>query len=180
MGTRAATLTSMRHLYAMAEISRLKHEADVEVRVVAVPETGRRPKPGVFVKETMNELADLGERMGADPASCAWSRLRPDNRRAGLQRTGKLDERICDSRTVLAVLAGLAACGCQRHAPSGGADQPPHWSYEGATGPAHWGSLAPRCCLASGSASRRSRFKTQQPGIWRTSRSITSRFLSRS
>jgi hypothetical protein len=26
-------------------------------------------KPGTFVKEVMNELADLGERMGADPAS---------------------------------------------------------------------------------------------------------------
>jgi len=27
------------------------------------------PGPGVFVKGTMNNLADLGERMGADPAS---------------------------------------------------------------------------------------------------------------
>jgi hypothetical protein len=26
------------------------------------------PKPGVFIKETMNALADLGERLGADPA----------------------------------------------------------------------------------------------------------------
>jgi hypothetical protein len=71
MGTRAATLTSMRHLYAMAEISRLKHDADVEVRVVAVPDTWTPPKPGVFIKETMNDLADLGERMGANPASWA-------------------------------------------------------------------------------------------------------------
>jgi hypothetical protein len=31
----------------------------------------------VFVKETMNNLADLGERMGADPAS--WrDQLTPD------------------------------------------------------------------------------------------------------
>ena len=75
MGTRAATLTSMRHLFAMAEISRLKHNADVEVRVVAVPETWKPPKPGVFVKETMNELADLGERMGADPAN--WKTTPP-------------------------------------------------------------------------------------------------------
>jgi hypothetical protein len=29
------------------------------------------PKPGVFVKETMNALADLGEKMGADPST--WS-----------------------------------------------------------------------------------------------------------
>jgi hypothetical protein len=31
----------------------------------------RRPVAGVFIKETMNNLADLGEKMGADPAS--WS-----------------------------------------------------------------------------------------------------------
>jgi hypothetical protein len=53
----------------MAEIARLKHEADMEVRMVAVPEAWKPRKTGVFVKETMNELADLGERMGADPAS---------------------------------------------------------------------------------------------------------------
>jgi hypothetical protein len=28
----------------------------------------RPPKAGVFIQETMNALADLGERMGADPA----------------------------------------------------------------------------------------------------------------
>ena len=27
------------------------------------------PQPGVFIKETMNNLADLGEKMGADPLS---------------------------------------------------------------------------------------------------------------
>jgi hypothetical protein len=69
MGTRAATLTSMRHLYAMAEISRLKRKADVEVRIVAIPADWVPPKPGVFIKETMNNLADLGLKMGADPAS---------------------------------------------------------------------------------------------------------------
>jgi hypothetical protein len=68
MGTRAATLTAMRHLWAMAEISRLKRKADVEVRVVAVPGDWVPPKPGVFIKETMNNLADLGEKMGADPS----------------------------------------------------------------------------------------------------------------
>jgi hypothetical protein len=34
-----------------------------------VPGDWAPPKPGVFVAETMNALADLGERMGADPAS---------------------------------------------------------------------------------------------------------------
>jgi hypothetical protein len=33
------------------------------------------PKAGVFVKETMNVLADLGEKMGADPST--WSTSPP-------------------------------------------------------------------------------------------------------
>jgi hypothetical protein len=67
--TRAATATAVRHLFAMAEISRLKRKADVEVRVVSIPGDWFPPVPGVFIKESMNNLADLGEKMGADPAS---------------------------------------------------------------------------------------------------------------
>ena len=73
--TRAATATAVRHLFAMAEISRLKRKADVEVRVVSIPGDWFPPVPGVFNKETMNNLADLGEKMGADPAS--WSNEPP-------------------------------------------------------------------------------------------------------
>jgi hypothetical protein len=69
MSTRAATLTSMRHLFAQAEISRLKRNSTIEVRIVAVPDNWVPPKPGIFTPETMNTLADLGEKMGADPAS---------------------------------------------------------------------------------------------------------------
>jgi predicted patatin/cPLA2 family phospholipase len=69
LSTRSATVTAMRHLHAMAEISRLKRGADVEVRIVAIPGDWKPPKPGVFLKETMNNLADIGEKMGADPAS---------------------------------------------------------------------------------------------------------------
>jgi hypothetical protein len=69
MGTRAATVTAIRHLFTQAEISQLKRGGDVEVRVVAVPDDFVPPKAGVFIKETMNALADLGERMGADPTS---------------------------------------------------------------------------------------------------------------
>jgi len=69
--SRAATATAVRHLFAMAEISRLKRKAEVEVRVVSIPGDWIPPVPGVFKKETMNNLADLGEKMGADPAS--WS-----------------------------------------------------------------------------------------------------------
>jgi predicted acylesterase/phospholipase RssA len=69
LSTRSATLTAMRHLHAMAEISRLKRNADVEVRIASIPGDWSAPVPGVFIKETMNNLADLGERMGADPSS---------------------------------------------------------------------------------------------------------------
>ncbi|MGB8639499.1 MAG: patatin-like phospholipase family protein [Pseudolabrys sp.] len=69
--SRAATATAVRHLFAMAEISRLKRNADVEVRIVSIPGDWSPPVPGVFKKETMNNLADLGEKMGADPSN--WS-----------------------------------------------------------------------------------------------------------
>ena len=69
--TRASTATAVRHLFAMAEIARLKHKADVEVRLVSIPDAWSAPVAGTFVKETMNNLVNLGEKMGADPAS--WS-----------------------------------------------------------------------------------------------------------
>jgi hypothetical protein len=69
MATQTSTKNSMRHLFAQAEIMRLKYGADVQVRVMAVPESWVPPKPGSFVSEVMNELADLGEKMGADPST---------------------------------------------------------------------------------------------------------------
>ena len=69
MATQTSTKNSMRHLFALAEVARLKYGADVEVRVMAVPESYVPSKPGSFVSEVMNELADLGEKMGADPSS---------------------------------------------------------------------------------------------------------------
>jgi hypothetical protein len=73
--TRAATATAVRHLYAMAEISRLKRKAEVEVRIVSIPPDWFPPVPGIFIKESMNNLADVGEKMGADPAS--WGTTPP-------------------------------------------------------------------------------------------------------
>ena len=69
--TRASTATAVRHLFAMAEISRLKRKADVEVRLVSIPGDWLPAVLAPFNTETMNNLADLGEKMGADPAS--WS-----------------------------------------------------------------------------------------------------------
>src|SRR5215475_10601846 len=73
--SRTATATAVRHLYTMAEVARLKRKADVEVRVVSIPGDWYPPVAGTFVKETMNNLADLGEKMGADPTS--WSNEPP-------------------------------------------------------------------------------------------------------
>jgi hypothetical protein len=69
--TRSSTATALRHLFAMAEIAKLRRKADVEVRVVSIPTDWSSPLAGTFVKETMNNLVDLGEKMGADPSS--WS-----------------------------------------------------------------------------------------------------------
>jgi hypothetical protein len=71
LSSRSATLTALRHLHAMSEISRLKRKADIEVRMVSVPDNWVPPVPGVFIKESMNALSDLGAHMGADPGS--WS-----------------------------------------------------------------------------------------------------------
>jgi hypothetical protein len=60
---------AVRHPKEPPEIAKLKHGADVQVRVIAVPDDWVPPKPGTFVTEVMNNLADLGEKMGADPAS---------------------------------------------------------------------------------------------------------------
>ena len=39
------------------------------MRLITVPEDYVPSKPGTFVPQVMNELTDLGERMGADPKS---------------------------------------------------------------------------------------------------------------
>jgi len=69
VSSRAGSLNAIRQLYLLTEVARLKHHADVEMRFVAIPDDWRPPKPGTFVKETMENLADLGEKMGADPGS---------------------------------------------------------------------------------------------------------------
>jgi Patatin-like phospholipase len=69
VSSRAGSLNAIRQLYLLTEVARLKHHADVEMRFVAIPDDWRPPKAGTFVKETMDNLADLGEKMGADPGS---------------------------------------------------------------------------------------------------------------
>jgi hypothetical protein len=76
MATQTATVSGMRHLHAMAELMRLKYAAEVEVRIIAVPDDWQPPKAGTFDREVMNALADLGEKMGADPFS--WRNAPPE------------------------------------------------------------------------------------------------------
>jgi predicted acylesterase/phospholipase RssA len=76
MATQNATVSAMRHLEANAELIRVKYGMDVELRVMAVPESWVPEVAGTFKKEVMNTLADLGEKMGADPAS--WTSGVPD------------------------------------------------------------------------------------------------------
>ena len=68
-GSRAATMTAIRHLVTMSKVDEMKWKVDIQVRVVAIPGDWMPPKPGSFQKETMNGLVDIGERMGADPKS---------------------------------------------------------------------------------------------------------------
>jgi hypothetical protein len=78
--SRAATATAVRHLFAMAEISLLKRNADVEVRVVSIPGDWVPPVPGVFKKETMNNLADRAKRWVRTPRAGATTPRRFERR----------------------------------------------------------------------------------------------------
>jgi len=67
--SRSATINALRHLFALSALTRYQYGNEVEVRYIAVPDDWTPPKPDVFDKEVMNALADMGERMGADPMS---------------------------------------------------------------------------------------------------------------
>jgi hypothetical protein len=76
MATQNATVSAMRHLEAHIGLLRIKYRIDVELRIIAVPEAWVPSEPGTFKKAVMNDLADLGEKMGADPKS--WFNSVPD------------------------------------------------------------------------------------------------------
>jgi hypothetical protein len=67
--SRSATISALRNLFALSALTRYQYGNEVEVRYIAVPDDWTPPKPDVFDKEVMNALADMGERMGADPAT---------------------------------------------------------------------------------------------------------------
>ena len=69
VAVRASTTVALRHLYAMAELNRLRGDGDAEVRWVAIPNSWKQPVDGIFKAETMRSLSDLGRSMGRDAAS---------------------------------------------------------------------------------------------------------------
>ena len=69
VAARSASLVQLRELFMLVDVARYKRHADVEVRYIAIPDDWRPKQEGQFLKETMNDLANLGERLGADPNS---------------------------------------------------------------------------------------------------------------
>ena len=69
-------ITSLRHLYALAEITRLRGDGEVEVRWIAAEKELAAPNPmNMFDARTMQALSDEGRRLGADPS--AWKTVAP-------------------------------------------------------------------------------------------------------
>jgi hypothetical protein len=78
---RSATIAEIRWLSAQSDYVNATLGTDIEVRVVAIPNDWRPPVKGDFEEETMNSLADLGRKMGADPASWTlWTTPSPGAR----------------------------------------------------------------------------------------------------
>ena len=70
---RVSTAQQVKVVAAEMTIVNLTGKARYELRMIAIPSEWRAPVKGLLQKETMNNLADLGQRMGADPQS--WQLL---------------------------------------------------------------------------------------------------------
>ncbi|MFM7260491.1 MAG: patatin-like phospholipase family protein [bacterium] len=73
---RSSTMTGLRHLYSHAEAVTRRGDGSIEVRWIAIPDEWRPKVEGVFKRETMSDLADIGARLGADPAN--WKTTAPE------------------------------------------------------------------------------------------------------
>ena len=69
MATQTSTLNSMRHLYAIAELARSSTKPMCRCASWRCPNPSCPRRPSSFNAEVMNDLADIGEKMGADTAS---------------------------------------------------------------------------------------------------------------
>jgi predicted acylesterase/phospholipase RssA len=66
---RSSTTTALQNLAGQLELINLSGLGRKELHVVSIPSEWRPPREGRFVPETMQALADVGARMGADPSS---------------------------------------------------------------------------------------------------------------
>lgn len=66
---RSSTLTTLRYFAQELEYVKVTEDADIELRYVAIPPSWKPPSAGVFDAKTMDELVEIGMRMGADPNS---------------------------------------------------------------------------------------------------------------
>jgi predicted acylesterase/phospholipase RssA len=64
---RSSTIGSLRMLELQTRYMRDVLRIDAQFRYVAIPDDWRPPREGIFQKETMESLAELGEAMGQDP-----------------------------------------------------------------------------------------------------------------
>jgi len=85
VSVRSATIAEARLLATQAEYVNAVFDADIEVRVLAIPDDWRPPVAGSFQQPTMQSLADLGRKMGQDPASWQiWAQ--PEQRTTSAER----------------------------------------------------------------------------------------------
>jgi hypothetical protein len=75
VSVRSSEAIALRHLYALAEATRLRGDGDVEVRWVAIPPSWKPLNDERFDQATMRDLSDEGMRLGADPNS--WNTTPP-------------------------------------------------------------------------------------------------------
>lgn len=75
LAIRSQTKIGLMHLFTIEEVVNLRGDSTMEVRLIAIPDDWRPPVEGVFKEVTMRSLAEMGERMGADPSS--WMREMP-------------------------------------------------------------------------------------------------------
>ena len=72
----SSEVVALRELYALAELTRLRGDGEVEVRWIAIEESVPTSVfPDIFEESQMRALSDLGRRIGADPNS--WNTESP-------------------------------------------------------------------------------------------------------
>jgi predicted patatin/cPLA2 family phospholipase len=79
LAIRASTITSLKGLALAIQYLHLRDGIDIELRIIAIPDEWRPPVKGPFKKETMNSLAELGCKLGADPTAWRTSVPNPES-----------------------------------------------------------------------------------------------------